>query len=519
MIIPQDASPEASFARESLRRAQVVASNSVDVFYETGQSGLIDWISPNVEDLLGWRFDQLVGRDVRSFTHADDLTRLDDARQEVYGNGSTVSRVVLRLQTVDQRYRWVSLGARRRVGARGEFLGAVAVLSDVHEHTATQRALATLSEANRELVRVVDESGLIQRMCTILVSAGGYAFAWYGRPIADAARSVRPVAHAGPHEAFLDAIQVSWGPGPSGDGPVGKCIRERQICATQVTRNSPDYGPWRRAAPESHLLSSIALPVLVDDTVDGALMVYSEEPFAFDGPAQSLLCDLAADLGYGLRRVRDTDLALCSVQNSVSLLAAAVESRDPYTAGHQRNVSSLASAIGTEMGLPTARVHGLALGGAIHDVGKIAVPHAILSKSGPLSPDEWVLLRRHTTVGWEITKSFPWKWPIAEMVHQHHERLDGSGYPQGLTGSEILQEAQIIAVADVFDAMTHTRPYRARPGEDSALRELVAGQGSRFSMSAVDAILRVIAKGALALPAVEGGVNPWQGPIGSREDE
>ncbi len=174
---------------------------------------------------------------------------------------------------------------------------------------------------------------------------------------------------------------------------------------------------------------------------------------------------------------------------TVSAVAAMVELRDPYTAGHQRRVEQVANAIANELKLPQHQIEGISLAAVVHDVGKIHIPSEILSRPGRLSDVEFSLIKQHPETGYEILKTIDFPWPIAEMVRQHHERIDGSGYPKGLRGDEILLEARILAVADVIEAMASHRPYRAGLGIEVALKEIEDHRGTLFDPAVTDAAL------------------------------
>jgi putative nucleotidyltransferase with HDIG domain len=174
----------------------------------------------------------------------------------------------------------------------------------------------------------------------------------------------------------------------------------------------------------------------------------------------------------------------------IQVLSIASEVRDPYTAGHQRRVSDLARTIAQEMGLPPERVEGIRLAGIIHDIGKLSIPAEILSKPTILSKIEYTLVQSHVQIGHDILKDIDFAWPIAKMILLHHERMDGSGYPQGLKGDEILLESRILAVADVIEAMASHRPYRASLGIEAALKEIEKGRGALFDSAVVAACLR-----------------------------
>ena len=184
-----------------------------------------------------------------------------------------------------------------------------------------------------------------------------------------------------------------------------------------------------------------------------------------------------------------------SLVESVTALAETVELRDPYTAGHQKRVSDLAVEIAREMGFSEEEVDGVRLAGVVHDIGKIRVPVEILSKPGKLDDVEMSLIRLHPEAGYQILKNIHFPWPIARMVQQHHERLDGSGYPLGLKDGQILPSACIIAVADVIDAMSLHRPYRSALGIDKAIEEIKLGRGKHYDAAVVDACLKVLEKG------------------------
>ena len=181
-----------------------------------------------------------------------------------------------------------------------------------------------------------------------------------------------------------------------------------------------------------------------------------------------------------------------TVEGAVLAMSHVVETRDPYTAGHERRVAELATAIGEEMGMDGAVLNGLRLGSLIHDIGKIAVPAEILAKPGRLSQVEFNLIKQHAQAGYEILSVIDFGRPVAEMVLQHHERLDGSGYPHGLGAADLLPEARVLAVADVVEAMSSHRPYRAALGTEAALAEIRDGAGTRYDAEVAAACLRVM---------------------------
>jgi putative two-component system response regulator len=182
------------------------------------------------------------------------------------------------------------------------------------------------------------------------------------------------------------------------------------------------------------------------------------------------------------------------ITGTIYAMAMTIEIRDPYTAGHQRRVASLSRAIGKELCLSPLQIEGLGMAGVIHDIGKISIPSEILSKPGNLNKLEFEIMKTHPQVGYDILKSIEFPWPLAEITAQHHERLDGSGYPLGLKENEIIFEAKILSVADVLEAMASHRPYRAAKGIDFALNEISKRRGICFDPQVIDVCLYLFNK-------------------------
>lgn len=370
----------------------------------------------------------------------------------------------------------------------------------------TNRSLRTLSAANEALVHASDDQQLMDEVCRILVEVGNYRMAWIGIADRGPDKRVRPIARAGRRTEYLDEVRITWDDSAEGQGPTGKAIRTGTPQVLQDIHHDQQYAPWRAAATQREYASSIAFP-LKDATgaTFGALNVYSSEPFAFGEEQVRLLRELAGDLAYGLNilrvrrahdeleraRVHDLERLQRSMQGTIQALSSTIEIRDPYTAGHQRRVAELAAAIARELGMSGDQVHGIFLAGVVHDIGKINIPAEILSKPSRLSDIEFTLIKTHPKAGYEILKEVEFPWPIARIVQQHHERLDGSGYPHGLKGDEILPEARILTVADVVEAMASDRPYRPGLGVDPALEEIQKHSGVFYDPDVVNACVRV----------------------------
>lgn len=476
------------------------------VFLDYKPSEQVDIYAPP-DVFLGKRLDEVLLPDVAK-TAMDHIERCVETRI---------------VQTFE--YQLPIKGEMRDYEARLALCGkdeVVAIVRDITERkqaeTAIQhanRALATLSKVNSTLIRATNEDELLQAICQAIVEQRGYRMAWVGYVQHDAAKSIKIMASAGHDEGYLDALQLTWAETEHGMGPSGHAIRSGTTQLCQDIANDPHYSPWRDAARQRGYASSIALPLTRrSGKVFGILNVYAEEVNAFISPAETdLLEEMAGDMAFGVRSLhirRQRDFALeqnqqhlerlqASLEDTIRAIATIVEMRDPYTAGHQARVADLAAAIAGQMGLPDEQVHGIHLAGLVHDLGKIQIPAEILSKPGKITDIEYSLIKTHPQAGYDILKDIDFPWPIAQMVLQHHEKLDGSGYPQGLQGNEILLEARIMAVADVVEAMSSHRPYRPGLGLDAALAEIGKGRGSHYDPDVVDACMKLFTRKGYAL--------------------
>ena len=189
-----------------------------------------------------------------------------------------------------------------------------------------------------------------------------------------------------------------------------------------------------------------------------------------------------------------------SLMQIVSVIRALSETQDPYTAGHERRVGEIAFAIGAELGLDPRQCEGLRIAGYLHDIGKMGAPPSILARPRRLTAAEFAVVKEHAAAGYEILKNADFPWPVATIALQHHERMDGSGYPQGLKGDEIAFEARVVAVADVIESMASHRPYRPALGIEAALEEIENGSGTLYDATVVDACLRLFRCKGYSLP-------------------
>lgn len=370
--------------------------------------------------------------------------------------------------------------------------GLIQGSSDEAARLAVDRAYRLLRDANRAIIVATGEQALLEQVCLFIVK-NGYRMAWVGQVLPDEARSIKPVASAGIDAGYLQSIRVTWADDALGQGPTGTAARERRIVVNQNFLTNPQMAPWRDTAIRHGYQSSIALPLKLESgAVFAVVNIYAAEADAFDAGEVEKLSDLADMLSFGHATLVGRQLRFDVLEKSVAALATTVESRDPYTAGHMQRVSRLAESIARNLGLDAETCTGIRLAGLIHDIGKIHIPIEYLTTPRRLTEIEMTVIRTHADVGYGIVKDIPFPWPVAGMVHQHHERWDGSGYPQGLKGEGILLGARILAVADVVEAISTHRPYRPERGLDAALQEIQSGSGVLFDPAVVESCIPLL---------------------------
>ncbi len=375
-------------------------------------------------------------------------------------------------------------------------------------------ALSALSRGNAALVHADSVQEMCRHSCSAITDQDAYALAYVAVAGEQSGEPIRIMACAGSALAFLGGDAAGCGSDPLAQGPVGHAFSDGSTVVYDNIAAAEALRPWRERLLQHGLAALIAVPLRGHDGLIGELAVYATVPEAFGPQEVKLFEELADDLAFGMEnrsmrsayeaslvereqhatQLRDT------LEQAIGALGATLEKRDPYTAGHERRVADLAVAIGHAMGLDQQQLHGLRLAGFIHDIGKVQIPSELLSKPSRLTAVEFELIKQHADAGYDILKDIDFPWPIAEMVRQHHERIDGSGYPRGLRGDELLLESKILAVADIVEAMSSHRPYRPARGIEPALEEITAQRGTRLDSAAVDTCLRLFTEQGYTFP-------------------
>lgn len=371
-------------------------------------------------------------------------------------------------------------------------------------------ALLAHAKASLALVRSNNRDDLISGVCNAIVNQSPYILAWVGLAMHDNLKTVQVIGSHGVAADYAKGIDVKWSPDTSaGKGPTGQCIQTSLPVLILDTENDPRFLPWRERSKPYGIRSVIAVPIKDHEPqAIAALTVYANLPNAFGEVEIQLFESLAKEIGFGLaaiekqqlldeeikERERLNDQLIKTLNSTIEAMSKTMEWRDPYTAGHQKKVALLSQAIARKLGWGEERIKGLYLAALVHDLGKIATPSEILTKPSMLTETELALIKEHPKTGYDILKDIPFTWPIAQAVYQHHERIDGSGYPNQLVGDAIIPEAKILAIADTIESMTSHRPYRPGLGLEKAILQVKSEAGKTLDPAICEVACQLIEK-------------------------
>ena len=414
-------------------------------------TGRIVEVNPEAERLTGYSREELLGLEqARIHAPAEDFGR------SAWGENVSTSQKQQFARHKDGHSIPVLVAHSDRFSFEGrEFVAGfhrdIRGLEDREHRLAVKRwALSAYASAAAELTGARTSDGLVQRVCDAITTNPIYALAWVGVGDHGPGNPIQVLGASGRALNYMHGLQLSWAEyEPAGRGPTGIAMRTGRVQIVEDGESDPNFEPWRQRAAEVGLRSCVAIPFFAEEVGRCVLAVYGLEPHVFEPIALEAFSHLAAEIGTGLSNLRrqevlelersgresaQSELA-SALGATVEAMSIALEARDPYTAGHESRVAGLACAIGVEMGWEEERVQALHMAAMVHDIGKISLPAEILTKAGRLTKAEFSLIKEHSETGYRILKNVPFRWPIADIVRQHHEKLDGSGYPLGLKGA------------------------------------------------------------------------------------
>jgi PAS domain S-box-containing protein/putative nucleotidyltransferase with HDIG domain len=442
---------------------------------QVGVDGKFLRVNDRLCEMLGYTQEELLARTFGEITHAEEAGRDEAALRQMLAGGPDIYHVEKRYLAKDGSPVWVDLTVAAVRGDDGEIKYMVDVIEDINDRKSSALAL---QESERFVQSILDTTPNLIYIYDIVESRNVYA----NREVAE----------------FL-------GYSPEQVGAFGSELFARILHPDDATHVAEHHGRCAGAS-EGEVFT-------VDYRMKHAngewRWLHSHDvPFArgADGAVTQIL-GFTVDVTQ--QRQADSDLLDSNarlekmVHEVTEVMGKVVEARDPYTQGHERRVAQLSKLIALEMGLPASDVDAVEMAALVHDVGKLSIPTEILIKPGRLSQTEFALIKGHSLGGYEILKKIDFGKPIAEIVLQHHERMDGSGYPNGLAGEEISMASRVLAVADVIEAMSSHRPYRPALGLDAAVRE-VRGDPRKFDPSVVAACVRLYEEGRIEVEVRSG---------------
>jgi len=425
----------------------ITLANNSPVGFFVAQEGKFVFTNSQFQKSTGYSADELTGRDVLSLVHSGDRTT---ARRNAVDmlKGARKAPYDFRIKTKRGRIRWIM-----ETVTSISFRGSKAVLGsymDITEKKEWQTSLEELRTLETSILDAIPHAvlGLKERQIIFANNAVETVFGW--KPQELIGKSTRLL-----YRSDQEFEQIA--------GDFYPALEEKSTFMEEFPCRRKDGRDIMCMVSTSRIGKSLKNRRIVATYEDITARKKSE-----------------LDLKQSFERLQK------GLEDTIQTIAMIVETKDPYTAGHQRQVDKLATAIAREMGFSEDKIRGIHTAAVIHDIGKIYVPAEMLSKPGHLTNIEFDIMKTHPQVSYDILKRIEFPWPVAEIVYQHHERLDGSGYPKGLKGGEILPEAKILAVADVVESMASHRPYRPTIGMDKALAEINRNKGILYDPDVVD---------------------------------
>lgn len=488
----------------SLVDTKVISRGAFDHLSEgviiTDDAGVIVYCNRSGLRILDAPVEVVVGRNLIELSFdavSEDGEPLSHEQSPIFKTlttGITQESLIMGISAGGKSRRWVAVDASPVI-VDGAITGAVSTFTDVTDRLLRSQMLALLPELNRQVMSPDGDVDLLQHLCDVLFHFGGYRLAYVAFPESDSADQVVVEFAAGATEFLSSDFSLPFTLSMALDSPLLTALHSGEDAVMTVERLSTGVSPqWRQRAKDFGLGSAIAVPFRPAGR-NALLVVYASFDHATSPARVNGLKGVVTEVEFGVQHRQAMADLESFLNGTLTALGLMTEARDPYTAGHQSRVGSLGMAIALHLGLDAKLAKLIGSSGDVHDIGKIAIPSEILTRPGKLSAIEYGLIQEHTKVGFKILSGARAPWPIAEVALSHHERLNGSGYPYGLTADEIIVPARIIAVADVVEAMTQHRPYRPARGLEAALDEVRSGAGTLFDAEVVKACLALFEAG------------------------
>jgi len=450
--------------RDEEQRFRTFAEQTSDIILLINKEGIITYENPASEKGLGYKLEEVNGSNILNYLHPDDLKPVEEIFDKFFEDRSTAAqRTELRLR--DREGKWFMFEAVGSALVHDDVVEAVFVnLRNITERKQAEEKLRRSETKYRLLADNITDIIFTMDMNLRYTYASPSSYRLLGYTVDEALMmKIGKTVSSETLKLFADILFEELEMEKRDD---------RDLTRSRVI----EYQHIRKDGSKIWVETTLTFLRDENNTAVGILGTVRDI-------SKRKLSEIA--LADTMERLRK------ALGATVQVMASAVEMKDPYTAGHQKRTATLARDIATEMGLPRHVIEGIRMAGIIHDIGKLSIPSEILAKPSRLTNIEFSLIKEHSRSGYEMLKDVESPWPLARIVHQHHERMSGTGYPGNLKGDEIITEARVLAVADVVEAMASHRPYRASLGIEAALEEIEKNRGISYDADVVDACLRL----------------------------
>ncbi len=487
-------------------RFEALVENALVGIYIIDEDERLVYVNERFAQIFGYTSDELIGKSAYLIVHPKDYAKVrENIRKRLKGIIKSVHYEFTGIKKDGTEVEVEAQGSRAEYEGKPTIEGTIIDITQRRQTEERTRHVHTVLQAirgvNQFIAKEKDKSKLLQGICNTLLKARPYKVVWVGL-VDEETKHIVPVAQAGFEKGYLESLEDL----PTFRWPDEEAIKTGKPYIMENIPTRPKFSPWRKEAIKGKYLSSLAVPLTIEEKVYGVINVCSDRRQFFDEEEIALLVEVSSDIAFALRAIEleeERNKLQENIARSFESMARTIvrifEERDPYTANHVRKVAKFARLIAEEMGLNKNQIQGIWIGGILHDVGKIGIPEAILVKSGRLSPQEMALIQTHPERGYDILKNMDFPWPVAKMALQHHERLNGTGYPMGIKGKDMMLEARILAVCDVLEAMPSHRPYRPARSQKETITEIEKGRGKKYDPKVVDVAIKLIREGKIRL--------------------
>ncbi len=441
---------------QSEEKYRAILENIEEGYYEVNLAGNFTFFNDSVCRILGYSREELIGMNNRQYTDKEHSEKLFKAFNKVFNTGGSSKGFDWQIIRKDGARRYIEASVSLKKDSSNKPMGFRGIIHDITERKQIEEKLRdeeqrfrAFAEQSSDIILLVDKKGIITYVNPAVRILGINVDERIGNDVFER-------VHPDDIKLVTDSFNELFG---NAKAPIKKA-------EVRIRHSNGDWFTFEVIG--SNLVSNNVVEAAIVNLRD-----ITERKMAED-KLQKTLENLRKS--YGI---------------TIKVLIAAVEMRDPYTAGHQSRSADIARVIAREMGLSGDIIDGIRMAGSIHDIGKLSVPSEILSRPTKLTNIEFSMIKEHAQSGYEMLKNVESPWPLAEIIYQHHERMDGSGYPRNLRGDEIILEARIMAVSDVVEAMSSHRPYRASLGIEAALEEIENNKGILYDQDVVDACLKL----------------------------